>query len=106
MEPLKKLSVVLDKYRFPLIIFALGLVLLLMPTGGSAGAPKDSETKLQEVLSSTKGVGEARVIISDNGVVVVCEGAQRASVRLDIIRSVMSYTGFPSDKVTILKMND
>ena len=36
-------------------------------------------------------------------VIVVCEGAAKASVRLDILRAVYSYTGFGSDKVTILE---
>jgi hypothetical protein len=55
-------------------------------------------------LSQTQGVGKAQVLISDSGVVVACAGAANASVRLDIIRAVSSYTGFGSDKITILKL--
>ena len=106
MENVKKLGQILDKFKYPLLIFALGLGLLLLPTDRITMAPTDSETKLQEVLSAARGVGEARVIISESGVVVVCGGADKASVRLDVLRSVASYTGFSSDKVTILKMND
>ena len=43
---------------------------------------------------------------SDSGVVVVCEGAANPKVRLDIIRAVESYTGYSSDKITILRMTD
>ena len=46
------------------------------------------------------------LLISESGVVVVCQGAENARVRLDIIRAVSSYTGFTSDKITILKMAD
>ena len=106
MDALKKLTAILDKYKYPLLAFTLGLLFLLLPTDGGGGKAEDSETKLQEVLSAAGGVGKVQVIISDNGVVVVCSGADRASVRLDVIRSVRSYTGFSSDKVTILKMND
>ena len=53
-----------------------------------------------------EGVGEAQVIISDNGVVVVCRGAENAAVRLDIIRAISAYTGFGSDRITILKLAD
>ena len=58
------------------------------------------------MLSCTNGVGRAEVIASECGVVVVCDGAEDAKVRLDIIRAVSSYTGFASDKITILKMTD
>ena len=61
---------------------------------------------MAHILSSSDGVGEAKVLISDSGVVVVCTGADDASVRLDIIRAVGSYTGFGADKITILKMAD
>ena len=49
-------------------------------------------------------MGEARVLVSDSGVVVACEGAASAEVRLDILRAVRSYTGFGTDKITILKL--
>ena len=39
------------------------------------------------------------------GAVVVAEGADRASVRLDLISAVMSVTGLKADKITVIKMN-
>ena len=94
-----------EKYKYPLIILALGLLLLLMPSSGAADAvPADEDTLLQQVLSCSKGVGEARLISSENGVVVSCQGADNARVRLEIIKAISSYTGFGSDKITILKM--
>lgn len=38
------------------------------------------------------------------GAVVVCQGADRASVRLNIIQAVSSLTGLGSDKITVIKM--
>ncbi len=38
------------------------------------------------------------------GAVILCEGADRASVRLDIINAVSSATGLSSDQITVIKM--
>lgn len=38
------------------------------------------------------------------GAVVVCQGADRASVRLNIMQAVSSLTGLGSDKITVIKM--
>lgn len=94
----------LEKLKIPALVFLLGMVLLLLPTGSGKTEARDPDTRLEEVLSRTQGVGRARVLISDKGVVVLCEGAEKPQVRLDIIRAVGSYTGFGSDKITVLKM--
>lgn len=93
----------LDRLKYPLLILALGLLLLLMPSGSTKNTETDGSTDLQSILSSARGVGQAQVLISENGVVVVCDGADDAAVKLDILRAVGSYTGFGSDKITILK---
>lgn len=38
------------------------------------------------------------------GAVIVCQGGDRASVRLDIVDAVSAVTGLTSDKITVLKM--
>lgn len=38
------------------------------------------------------------------GAVVVCQGAENASVRLSVVEAVMSVTGLTSDNITVLKM--
>lgn len=38
------------------------------------------------------------------GAVIVCQGGDRASVRLDIIEAVSALTGLTSDKIRVLKM--
>ena len=97
---------ILDKikaYRFPLLILALGIALMLMPS--AAGRERQTEGSLGEALSMTQGVGEAYVLISDQGVVVVCDGAGNAATRLEIITAVKTYTGFGADQITVLKRN-
>ena len=38
------------------------------------------------------------------GAVVLCQGADNASVKLSIVEAVMSVTGLTSDRITVLKM--
>ena len=38
--------------------------------------------RLEELLSEVQGVGESRVALSEQGAVIVCEGAENAKVRL------------------------
>ena len=96
----------LDKFKYPLLILVLGVILMLLPTGSAKSEEAEGNERIQQMLSSVEGVGEAQVIISDNGVVVVCRGAENAAVRLDIIRAISAYTGFGSDRITILKQAD
>jgi len=105
MDELKKKIVNLDKFKYPLIVLAIGILLMLIPGGNSQKeALCDTDSLLQQVLSCSEGVGRAQVIVSEKGVVVVCSGADNAKVRLDIIHAIGSYTGFGSDKITVLKM--
>lgn len=97
---------ILDKFKYPLLILALGIILMLLPSGGAKSEEAEGDERIQQMLSSVEGVGEAQVIISENGVVVVCRGAENAAVRLDIIRAISAYTGFGSDRITILKLAD
>ncbi len=98
-------AALLKRWKYPLILLLAGLLLLLLP-GGEEKAPAEvlPQEALAALLSRTQGVGEARVLISDRGVVVACAGAGSAEVRLDILRAVRSYTGFGTDKITILQL--
>ena len=85
---------------------AMGVALMLLPTGTEKNETAEGDERIQQMLSRVEGVGEAQVIISDSGVVVVCRGAENAAVKLDIIRAISAYTGFGSDRITILKLAD
>ncbi|MBQ3482429.1 MAG: hypothetical protein IJH48_08965 [Oscillospiraceae bacterium] len=98
-EILEKLKV----YRFPLLILLIGVALMLLPS--TSARPAATEGSLGEALSLTQGVGEAYVLISESGVVVVCDGAENAATRLQIITAVKTYTGFGADRITVLKRN-
>jgi len=106
MDRIKSLKQTLANYKIPIIALAAGLLLLLIPSKGSdktVSADAESEL-LGMVLSESSGIGEAKILISKNGVIVVCAGADDPAVRLNIIHAVKSYTGFGSDKITILKL--
>ena len=91
------------KFKWPIIILCAGVLLMLLPGKSEGTYPTGTpEERLACVLSASKGVGEAKVLISDSGVVVACRGADSAQVRLRILSAVESYTGFSSDKVTVL----
>ena len=103
---LERIRKKLQPFRYPLLILLVGLLLLLIPDGGKKEQAAGEDSRLCQILSEAEGVGEARVLISEHGVLVVCEGAGSASVKLDILRAVGSYTGFGSDKITILTLRD
>lgn len=91
--------------KLPLLVLFLGLGLMLLPDRSGMEADEVMpEEKLGRVLAQCKDVGECWVLVSDKGVVVVCEGAEDPKVQLQILRAITSYTGFSSDKITVLKM--
>lgn len=105
MDGVKEILKKLDKFKYPLLVLAIGLGILLIP----GSAPEKSiagaeEAALTSVLAKTEGVGEVQVILSEKGAVIVCAGADDAGTRLDIVTAVSTYTGFGSDRITILKL--
>ncbi len=105
----------LEKYKYLLVVLIVGLVLILLPSRSSrqtqaavssarSAYTSDEEARLEAVLSNISGAGRASVLVSETGVAVVCEGADSAQVRLDIVRAVMAYTGLGSDRISVIKM--
>jgi len=95
----------LDRLKYPLIVLAFGLVLMLLPSGSRDVQAEDSPN-LAELLAATEGVGRVYAAVSEHGAVIVCEGAEKARVKLDILQAVASYTGLGADRITVLKMTD
>lgn len=98
-----------SKYKYPIIVLLIGLFLLLLPSKGTdneKSVATDDELRLERTLESSVGVGNVSVLISDNGVVVVCDGADNSGVKLSIIKAVEVFTGLSSDKIEILKTAD
>lgn len=93
-------------------------VLLTLETGTAYEYQTDVETKTsgdgleqsQETVLASAGSGaEAPLTVKTTypvykGAVVLCQGADSASVRLDIMQAVSSLTGLGSDKITVIKM--
>lgn len=106
-ERLERLAGRLSRYRYVLIVAAVGLVLLLWPSGGrSAGDGDTDQARLAAVLAQIEGVGQTEVLLSDSGAVVVCAGAGDASVRLGVTQAVRCYTGLGADRVVIYQMEE
>lgn len=159
---------VLGKFKYPLAILLLGLVLLVWPTKEteapetaaapaetvlvSGDGPEQLEQRLAALLSNMEGAGRVEVLLqyaagprtvyqtdstqevtdgsdekttavtietvqSDDGPVVVqtmeptflgaiiaAEGADQASVRLDLVNAVSSLTGLGADRITVIKL--
>jgi len=101
------IKALLIKYKYPVIMLVVAAAFLLFPSKTDEKEySSEPDLYFQQMLGLSQGVGRAMVVISENGVVVSCDGASDAKVRLDIIQAVSSYTGFGSDKITILKMEN
>ena len=162
----KRLSAGISKFRLPLLIFAAGLLLMLLPTGkrstqavqtaaqaaqtqeltppqaemeailsriegagrvelmltlrtsGASVYQTDTRTvtsgsgtteECQTVFGQTSGSGKEPVVQTTlapqyQGALVVCDGADRASVRLAVVQAVASLTGLGSNQIAVVKM--
>ena len=62
------------------------------------------------LVSSGSGTENALVKKTTNptyrGAVVICDGADSASVKLNVIQAVSSLTGLGSDKIVVIKMSE
>ena len=125
---LGKLAKSLAKNKYVFLVLVLGLALLLLPrsnadtVGGTvtpaatgppvgagdpleaSGIPLDTEAeRLAALLRAMTGVGDAEVLLSREGAVVVCTGADSAKVRLEVTNAVSTYTGLRSDHIIVMK---
>lgn len=100
-----KIKETVSKYKYPLLVLAVGVLLLMWPQsgGGDDAAANGEEQRLEAVLESCVGVGECSVLLSDNGAVIVCDGADSAETKYGVLKAVEAYSGFSSDRIQILK---
>jgi len=165
----------LHKYKYVLVVAAVGVVLLLWPSGQTqrqviaaettpeVSAVLELEEKLEHILSQAEGVGrvavslsvsregevvyaedveqdisreysegfllqenraenrqmlivdtddgESAVVVSRltptyQGALVVCQGADRADIRLQVTQAVAGLTGLSTDRIVVMKMKD
>lgn len=74
---------------------------------GSTSAPEDYARTSETVLTDSGG-GDAPVVTRTvyptyRGALVVCQGADRAEVRLAVTEAVTALTGLTADRVTVAK---
>ena len=109
-EGYNKASALFDRWKYVLLVAAVGLGLMLWPSGStradSDGLEATEEARLEKLLSSMEGVGQAEVLLSESGAAVVCQGADDAAARLHITEAMRCYTGLGADKIAIFKMNE
>lgn len=83
---------------------------IVYQTDESASAAENSTDRRTETVLVTgsdrneTGLIRHRIPPVYQGAVVLCQGADRAEVRLRIVEAVMSATGLTSDRITVLKM--
>lgn len=76
----------------------------------TVGAINDEEARLISILQSIDGVGETEVMIGESetgerGVVIVCEGANRLSVLVDVREAAATALGIEQKNVKIYLKN-
>ena len=88
-----------------LLTEARGEQLIYQTDEAASGTDNRSETVL--VTGSDRdqtGLLRQRLPPQWKGAVVLCQGAHRPEVKLQIVEAVMSATGLTSDRITVLKM--
>lgn len=70
----------------------------------SRGADSESSTRTTVMDGSDVPVVRQTVYGQYRGALIVCEGADSPSVRLQLVNAVAGLTGLPSDRITVIKM--
>lgn len=70
-----------------------------------SGTTQESETVLQQTGSAQRSPVVQQIVFPEyQGALVLCEGADRAGVRLAVIEAVSSLTGLGSNKIAVVKL--
>ena len=75
----------------------------------TSGDGKETRTAVETVLSSRESGRDGPVVVQTvyptyRGAVIVAEGADVGTVKLDLVNAVSSLTGLGADKITVIKM--
>ena len=125
---LQRAKATLERFRLPLLILALGAILLLSSMEGvgrvellltTTGSDEtfyqtdvrwSGETSEETTVFSANQSAQKTPVVTKTkkasyaGAVVVCDGADSAVVRLRIVQAVSALTGLGSDKISVIKM--
>ena len=72
-------------------------------TSGSKGQDSESRTETT-VMAGDVPVVRQTVYGQYRGALIVCQGADSPSVRLQMVNAVAGLTGLPADRITVIKM--
>ena len=110
-----KLTEFLKKNKAVLLVLAVGIALMLLPTAAKsaktepAQTERSEEARIEAILSSCEGIGRVKVMLGERdgvlyGCAVVCDGASSASVRLTVTEAVSRLTGLKLDRISVINM--
>lgn len=105
-----------------LAVFA-AVMLLVASRNGASGGETALEARMEAVLSSVRGAGRVRVLVSETkdnaeafsasesagsvqGVVIVAEGADDLRVALELSGAAQALLGVDAEKIQVLKMEE
>ena len=100
---------------------AAALILLFANQNAAGGGQTALEARMEAVLSSVRGAGRVRVLVSESGntaqafstdasigevlgVVIVAEGADDLRVAMELSGAAQALLGVDADKIQVLKM--
>ncbi len=125
---LKKLA----PYKYPLLMLVIGIVIMTWPKGADPPVvtpvvTASMESRMGELLSKAQGAGEVEVMLQyENdgetvylqdtsqptvvetktpritGALVLAQGADSPTVRLNLVNAVSNLTGLGADKITVI----
>jgi hypothetical protein len=105
-----------------IVLAVAAVVILLFANQNAAGGGQTAlEARMEAVLSSVRGAGRVRVLVSESGdtaqafstdgtvgtaqgVVIVAEGADDLRVALELSGAAQALLGVDADKIQVLKM--
>lgn len=93
------------------VILAIAAILLLGLMKSSGDSQSGAmESRLSDTLEKIRGAGKVQVMINEDsqgnpvGILIVAEGAENISVRLEILKSVKTLMGVDADQIEITRM--
>ena len=101
------------------VAFAIAALMLSMYSGSGTDTATREEKRMAEVLSAIAGAGRVEVVLfyepaagafetagAPTGALVVAQGADDLSVRLNLIRAVRTLLGLPESAVDVFAMEE
>ena len=109
-----------NRYKYVVFVVLIGAGLLLWPSGTTdtdrflpeqnmKAEPRDLETEMADILGAMDGGSGNAVVVTRTvyptyrGALIVCQGGDRAEVKLAVTEAVAALTGLSADRITVAK---